>query len=272
MLKRIYLEISDYCNLSCSFCTSSRKNKTMMSLDNFKLIVDKIKGYANELYLHVLGEPLIHPNIIEMIEYAKDSFNVQITTNGRLINKIEQDLVNSGFSRMNISLNSSLDLDESRLVDYLNQITSFIEKVHKLNPNVSFNLRLWAYDSNDFKVELVEEYLEKHYGIKLEKRNNTRLKERVILTYEKEFEWPSLNNPYYSDKGKCLGIKTHISILSNGDVGVCCLDTLCDSKLGNIYHDDLGDILNSPKALEIIKGFNDNKLVLDICKHCSYHD
>ncbi|MBO5712538.1 MAG: hypothetical protein J6R47_06830, partial [Acholeplasmatales bacterium] len=77
MLKRIYLEISDYCNLSCSFCTSSRKNKTMMSLDNFKLIVDKIKGYANELYLHVLWEPLIHPNIIEMIEYAKDRFNVQ---------------------------------------------------------------------------------------------------------------------------------------------------------------------------------------------------
>lgn len=272
MLKRIYLEVSDYCNLSCSFCTSPRKNKTMMSLDDFKLIVDKIKGHASELYLHVLGEPLIHPNILDMIEYAKKYFKVQITTNGRLINKLEAGLINSGFSKMNISLNSALSLDNDELINYLNSIASFIDKVHKVSEEVSFNLRLWAYDSNDEKTKIIEHYLEQIYNVRLNGKENVRLRPRVILTYEREFEWPSLANPYYGDTGRCLGLKTHISILANGDVGVCCLDSLCDSKLGNIYNEELEDILSSKKVTSIIKGFNDNKLVLDICKHCSYHD
>ena len=271
MLKRIYLEISDYCNLNCDFCTSPRRNKTMMSFDNYKLIINKIKGYAKELYLHVLGEPLIHPNIIDMINYAKSFFSVQITTNGRLIGSIENELITSCFSRMNISLNSSLGLEEKELYSYLDSITSFIDKTHNVNKDASFNLRLWAYDRDNLKISLIERYLEDRYSIHLNGRKNTRLKERVILTYEKEFEWPNLNNSYYGDNGTCLGLKTHISILANGDVGVCCLDTLCDSKLGNIYDESLDSILNSQKAVDIIKGFNDNKLVLDICKHCSYH-
>ena len=95
MLKRIYLEISDYCNLSCKFCTSPRRNKNMLSLDNYKNIVNKINGHAKELYLHVLGEPLVHPYIFEMIDYASDFFNVNITTNGRLISKFYNQLINA---------------------------------------------------------------------------------------------------------------------------------------------------------------------------------
>ena len=115
MLKRIYLEISDYCNLNCKFCTSPRRNKTMLSLDDYKNIVNKINGYAKELYLHVLGEPLVHTYIFEMIDYDKDYFNVNITTNGRLIEKFNNKLIYAKISKMNISLNSSYDLDEINL-------------------------------------------------------------------------------------------------------------------------------------------------------------
>ena len=131
MLKRIYLEISDYCNLSCKFCTSPRRNKTMLSLDNYKNIVNKINGYAKELYLHVLGEPLVHPYIFEMIDYAKDYFKVNITTNGRLIYKFKDNLISSKISKMNISLNSSYDLDELALHKYLDEVNNFIADVLK---------------------------------------------------------------------------------------------------------------------------------------------
>ena len=272
MLKRIYLEISDYCNLACKFCTSPRRNKTMLSLDDYKNIVNKINGHAKELYLHVLGEPLVHPYIFEMIDYAKNYFNVNITTNGRLIEKNHHKLLKAKISKMNISLNSSYDLDKDKLNSYLSSITSFIDDKQKHDESIVFNLRLWAYDLNNTHTKTIIEYLEDYYRIKIENKNNLRLRPKVILTFEDSFDWPSLANPYNTDKGTCLGLKTHISILSNGDVGVCCLDTLCDSKLGNIFDSSLDEILNSSKAKEILKGFNDNKLILDICKHCTFHN
>ena len=272
MLKRIYLEISDYCNLSCKFCTSPRRNKNMLNLDDYKNIVNKINGHAKELYLHVLGEPLVHPYIFEMIDYASEYFNVNITTNGRLIKKLHNNLINAKISKMNISLNSSYDLDNNELFNYLSLITKFIDDKQQVDSNITINLRLWAYDLNDEHTKIIIEYLEKYYDIKIENKNNIRLKPKVILTFEDSFEWPNLNNPYNTDKGTCLGLKTHVSILSNGDVGVCCLDTLCDSKLGNIFDSSFDEIINSQKVKDIIKGFNDNKLVLDICKHCTYHN
>lgn len=271
MLKRIYLEISDYCNLNCKFCTSQRKNKTMLSLDNYKNIVNKINGHAKELYLHVLGEPLVHPYIFEMIDYAKDYFNVNITTNGRLIKKYNDKLLEAKISKMNISLNSSYDLNQNQLNDYLESITKFINDKQEIDDKIVFNLRLWAYDLNDMHTKIIIDYLMNYYNINIENKNNIRLKPRIILTFEGSFEWPSLTNPYNTDRGTCLGLKTHVSILSNGDVGVCCLDTLCDSKLGNILESTFEEIISSDKAKEVLKGFNDNKLILDICKHCTYH-
>ncbi len=272
MLKRIYLEISDYCNLACKFCTSPRRNKTMLNLDDYKNIVNKINGHAKELYLHVLGEPLVHPFIFDMIDYASSYFRVNITTNGRLINKHRDNLLKAKISKMNISLNSSYDLDDNELINYLTYVTDFIKSKQDLDENITFNLRLWAYNLNDNHTKTIIEYLENLYNVQIENKNNIRLKPRVILTFEDSFDWPSLNNPFNTDKGTCLGLKTHVSILANGDVGVCCLDTLCDSKLGNVLEESFEDIINSKKVKEILKGFNDNKLVLDICKHCTYHN
>jgi radical SAM protein with 4Fe4S-binding SPASM domain len=173
---------------------------------------------------------------------------------------------------MNIILNSSYDLNNNDLNQYLSSITKFIDDKQLCDSNIIFNLRLWAYNLNDEHTKYIIEYLESYYNIKIENKNNKRLKPKVILTFEDSFEWPNLNNPYNTDKGTCLGLKTHVSILSNGDVGVCCLDTLCDSKLGNILDSSFEEIINSSKAKEVLKVFNDNKLVLDICKHCTYHN
>lgn len=58
--KKIYIEITNKCNLKCSFCSLDNRMKKEMSLDQFELILQKIDKYTDYIYLHVKGEPLIH--------------------------------------------------------------------------------------------------------------------------------------------------------------------------------------------------------------------
>ena len=61
MLKKVYLEITDICNLSCSFCHKTLREKKFISEEEFSSLIPKIKPYTDYLYMHLMGEPLLHP-------------------------------------------------------------------------------------------------------------------------------------------------------------------------------------------------------------------
>ena len=79
--KKIYIEITNKCNLNCSFCSKTKKEKQEMSIEQFNEILNKIKDYTDIIYLHVKGEPLLHPKVIEFIKEAeKNNLKVNLTT------------------------------------------------------------------------------------------------------------------------------------------------------------------------------------------------
>ena len=83
---KIYVEITNYCNLHCSFCSMDYLPKKEMSIDEFKIVIDKIKNYTDNIYLHVKGEPLLHSRLDEILSICDDNrINVRITTNGTLL-------------------------------------------------------------------------------------------------------------------------------------------------------------------------------------------
>ena len=69
--KRVYIEITNVCNLKCNFCLPHNRKNRFMNFEEFKIILDKIKPYTNYIYLHVKGEPLLHPDIDKFIEDSK---------------------------------------------------------------------------------------------------------------------------------------------------------------------------------------------------------
>ena len=260
--KKIYIEITNNCNLNCTFCPKNSRPKKFIQLNEFKQILNKVKSYTNYLYFHVMGEPLLHPKINEFINLASSDFKVNITTNGYLIKRIEH---NNNIRQINISLHSYNSLYKSSLNDYLNNILEASEK--KKKNNTIINYRLWV--DSPYKKEIIS-YLENYYHKKIELKKGFKLKQNVFIEEDKEFIWPDLNNNIYNENGKCYGLKNHIGILVDGTVIPCCLDCNAKINLGNIFDDSLENILKQEKVLKMIKGFQENKKVEELCKHCNF--
>ena len=82
--KKVYIEITNVCNLKCSFCLEGRRKKEFIDIDRFEHIIKEIKNYTNLITLHVKGEPLLHPKLEQILEICKkNNIFVNITTKKR---------------------------------------------------------------------------------------------------------------------------------------------------------------------------------------------
>lgn len=259
--KKIYIETTNLCNLNCDFCIKNRRKKEIMTIQNFKIILSKIKNYTNYIYLHILGEPLLNPKLNEFILLASnEGFNINITTNGYLIDKIKD---NKNIRQVNISLHSFDVKYNVELKKYLNNIFDSVEELIKNDTYVS--LRLWV--KNKYSEDIINE-VNNYYKVNIIK--NTKIKENLFFNFEKQFIWPDLNNSYYNESGKCYGLTDHIGILVDGTIVPCCLDTLGIINLGNIFKEEIDEILNKKTVIKMIEEFKNNKKEMELCKHCNF--
>lgn len=259
--KKVYIETTNLCNLNCDFCIKNRRKKEIMTIQNFKIILSKIKNYTNYIYLHILGEPLLNPKLNEFILLASnEGFNINITTNGYLIDKIKD---NKNIRQVNISLHSFDVKYNVELKKYLNNIFDSAEELIKNDTYVS--LRLWV--KNKYSEDIINE-VNNYYKVNITK--NTKIKENLFFNFEKQFIWPDLNNSYYNESGKCYGLTDHIGILVDGTIVPCCLDTLGIINLGNIFKEEIDEILNKKTVIKMIEEFKNNKKEMELCKHCNF--
>ncbi len=271
--KKIYIEITNKCNLNCSFCIKDNRFKKEMSFKDFEIILQKIDKYTKYIYLHVKGEPLIHSNLDEILNLTK-KYNkfVNITTNGVLLKeKINILKKYDNIRQINLSLHS-----ENKKKSYIDDILNCVDELN----NVFIVYRFWTLKNNILDDRMLE-YLEKiklKYNIdessykKILEGNNIKIKENVYINKDKEFTWPSLENEYCRENGFCYGLRNQIGILVDGTITICCLDSFGISNLGNIFNDNLEEILKCDRVNKILNNFNERRAFLDICKHCSYKE
>lgn len=261
--KKIYIEITNGCNLNCNFCIKNERTTKYISLDEFKKILDKIKDYTDYLYFHVLGEPLLHPNINELINIASDNFKVNITTNGYLIDRIKN---NKNIRQLNISLHSFNDKYNVNIENYLNNIFDTIDTL--VNNGTYISLRLWVKNKYN---NIIVDYINKKYNANIDySLENNKVSKNIFIDKFHEFIWPDKKNNYYNEIGTCYGLIDHIGILVNGTIIPCCLDSRGEINLGNIYKEDLNDILKSDRVVRMVNGFKNNKKCEELCKHCKF--
>lgn len=271
--RKIYIEITNICNLNCSFCSKVNRKKEFMDINSFEEIIKKIKGYTDYVYLHVKGEPLLHLNIIDFINICeKYNLKVNLTTNGTLFPSLAENLSTcKNLNKINFSLHS-----ENNINNYCEKI---FESVEKLPDTITVIYRLWTLKDNqlDEKSTNIVEKIKKYYNLptetvdKIKKENNIKIKSTIYVDKDNEFEWPSLDR---NDEtaGYCYALKTQIAILVDGTVVPCCLDGNGIINLGNIKEKTLEEIINGKRFQELKKSFQERKPSEELCKKCRFKD
>lgn len=264
-MKRVYLEITNACNLDCPFCRYP-KGKQFMDLNDIENYLKQIKPYCNYIYLHILGEPLLHPDfnmILDLLD--KEDFNLQLVTNGVLLDKHKDILSHKCLRKLSVSVHS---------VNNLNIGKEYFETLNKLidtDTKTMIELRFYHKEvlSDDIQMYLKE--LEDKYDFRItSKLDSHRIKDNVFIYYQDLFRWPDMNDEIIGTDGTCHGAIDMIAINVNADVTLCCLDPKAINSIGNLKKNTLKDILESDKYLEYIESFRQHKIISELCKRCSY--
>lgn len=281
--KKVYIEITSVCNLACSFCPPTQRAKGLIKVDQFNHILDEIRPHTKYIYLHVKGEPLLHPRLHELLDaaYAK-GFRVNITTNGTLITKQRPKIIGKpAIRQMNFSLHSFDGHEGSENREkYLGDILDFVKD--EQNKNVIFSFRLWNLQrENQTEIDKRKnaetlEILEKEFNLpyKIEERvepgKGIKIASNVYLNQDHEFRWPSLLEKADEGKGFCHALRTHAGILVDGTVVPCCLDGEGVINLGNVHEQKFGDIVEGERATNLVDGFSRREAVEELCKKCGF--
>ena len=279
--KSVYIEITNICNLSCDFCPKTKRKCKFMDKDEFNHIIQEIKPFTNQIYFHLMGEPLLNENIEYFLEEsAKNDLKVNLTTNGTLLNKNTDKLISSDALRqVNISLHSFEANEKTlQLEEYIKNVTEFVNKASK---DIICSIRLWNIDNEDLKganglngdiLKMLEENLGLDFSLaeKLQEVNQLKLKDKVYLNMAEKFEWPDIEIASITEDVFCHALRNQMGVLVDGTVVPCCLDSEGNISLGNIFEKSLKEILESKRSTNIYDGFSKRKAVEDLCKKCGY--
>ena len=270
MYSRVYVEITNLCNRNCSFCPGTVRPGMQMHPEEFRRIAEKLTGVTQYLYYHLMGEPLTHPALPEMIRIASAlGFRSAITTNGTLLPDRGAGLIEAGVYKVNISVHSFEDGTEESYVNYIRGCLDFAAKA--ADAGVLVVLRLWNQGCdngrNDSTVELIGKVFPEPWKVS---PRGTRLREKVYLEYGDRFQWPDMQADDQGDQVFCYGLRDHFGILCDGTVVPCCLDREGAVALGNIFREEISDILASPRAKAMVQGFSCRKATEELCRKCGY--
>ena len=267
---RVYVEITNICNRSCSFCPKTTRAPGRMSLDEFTSVCNSLVGVTDYLYFHVMGEPLTHPDLPRFIEIASNlGFKCAITTNGTLIESRGEEIIAAGVYKVNLSVHSFEGEEGEKYLSYIESLAKFADFAS--DRGVLTVLRLWnkGFDGgmNDKTLEILKDRLpgEWKWGSR-----GARIRHKLHLEYGDRFAWPDMSCEDMGNSVFCYGLGDHFGILVDGSVIPCCLDHEGDITLGNIFESPISEILSSERARAIREGFEKRCAVEELCKRCGY--
>ncbi|MEE8807073.1 MAG: radical SAM protein [Lactimicrobium sp.] len=272
MIKRVYLEITNKCNLKCAFCARHHRAPENMSPAFFESLLPQVKNYTDYIYLHVQGEPLLHPDF-ETIMNLCDQYGmkVQLVTNGSLLYLHPSLLDHSSLRKLSVSLQSApfQNGDMNQLKDVLTQMMKQASAAE--HPTVE--IRFWRDDvlARDHAQKILQ-YLQDHYTfVPSVRKANYQIMPHVFVDFDNAFSWPGQEETVPCCKGRCHGAVDQIAILSDGTLVPCCLDYDGHIAFGNLHEASLAALLSSRRYLDMVKGIRSHMLVEPYCQQCTFH-
>ncbi len=271
MLKKAYVEITNACNLRCGFCRGTARGTRFMPPEDFRVIAGKLRPYTEYIYLHLLGEPLLHPQLEEILGLCGEmGFKVTVVTNGTLIGGAAGTLLSAeSLYKVCFSLHAfEANALPCTLGEYLSPILRFSRKAAE--KGVIAVLKLWnGGGENRLNGEILEE-ISRFFGAPLTPaRGGFAVKKNVYIDLADRFSWPDPGAEETPPRF-CMALRDQIGVLADGTAVPCCLDADGTLALGNLLTDGMEEILAAPHATGLVRGFSEGKAVYDLCRRCDF--
>lgn len=281
--RRAYVEISNVCNLKCDFCPTVERQSQVMDLIHFEKLAREIQPYVDEICLHLMGEPLGHPDFKGFVDVcARLDLKVNVTTNGTLITGPRREaLLDPVVRQVNVSVQSfEANFGDKDPAAYLSRVFAFTRDALQRRPDLYINYRLWDLDdpaAGSARNARVREAIEAEFGVSfadfkvdVRRRKGHRLTGRLSVHFDSRFTWPTPELPHRSKEGFCHGLSSHFGIHADGTLVPCCLDKEAAAALGNAFERPVAELLEAPKAVAMRDGFARGELVDDLCQRCTF--
>ena len=271
MYSRVYVEITNVCNMSCSFCHGHTRTPSFISERDFLRVLDELEEKTRYLYYHLMGEPLLHPDLPHFLSLAASrGFRSVITTNGTMLDVRGEELLNGGIYKVNVSVHSLEDECVETRERYLRSVLSFADRASRAG--VIVVLRLWnrGFDGglNDFVFQsLKQRFFDGEWA---ENTRGIRIRDKLHIEWGERFVWPDKDAPVQGESVFCYGLSDHFGILCDGTVVPCCMDSDGVINLGNVFKTSLEEILSSKRARAICEGFLKKRGTEELCRRCAY--
>jgi radical SAM protein with 4Fe4S-binding SPASM domain len=291
----LMIEPANACNLRCPACPtgSGKMNRParLMSLSEFKGIIDQVKGNVSEIYLWNYGEPFLNPDLLSMIAYATQvGIKVIISTNGAFFKSEEFcfKLVQSGLDHMVICIDGNdqetiskyrVGLDFNKVIEGFRFIKAVKKRLNTNTPKVEFQLILMKTNEhlrNSIKqlaIDLgADIYCEKALNLYSKDSDFYKLAEGLLPNdlslscyYRKEDGTLELKG---SIPNKCSFIQFMAVINSDGTVVPCCYDLYSDYIMGNVFHTSLKYIWKNNKYRDFRNQIKMDRKSIPMCIAC----
>ena len=240
-----------------------------MPLKTFETAAAQAGELAAVIFLHLLGEPFMHPRLPEILgACSRLGLKVNLVTNGVLLDKFGPEIFNEKcLTQISISLHALSQLSPALRGQSLRRLTDF---ALGKPPGLIVSFRLRGTPGDPFVKETKAAILESLTleGVYEQVRDGLKLREGVYLNFGSIFDWPG--GPGGRQKKGCLGLRHHFGILSDGRVVPCCADFDGALALGNIKERPLAAILDSPEALALRDSIAGKTPMPGYCASCGF--
>jgi radical SAM protein with 4Fe4S-binding SPASM domain len=293
----MFIEPTNQCNFKCRFCPESFDDYTetvggraYMDFALFERIVAQIRelGRLKVLRFYMLGEPLLHPDLVRMIKLAVDSGisdRTELTTNATALTEAKsRALLESGLDYLRVSIYAAHQDRNERVTQSKIPITRIYENVKTFR-----RLRDEAHRSQPFLyVKMIDScsgeenqaFLDMYQPLAdecvLEKPMNWNgYENRDLLgaAYTDGAEKKTLDaTELYPFRKQVCPFPFYTAVINaNGDVTACCVDWNKKTCIGNIKEATLGEVWRGDRAREFRRmHLEGRRHENESCRNCTY--
>jgi len=285
----ITIEPTNLCDQKCPVCETGagilNRPRGMMSLENFKKIIDKIYPHTNTIMFYFMGEPFLNKDAYEMIKYAK-SKDIFITccTNGNFVDG--KKLIDSEIDEVSFQIGGATQETHQiyrvngSLEKILTNIKLAVKRKKETKAKTEIVLGFIIMRHNEYQIadfwELVKE-LEVDRGEVISPCVRDFEQGKIFLTKDKKywlydknaFEKEGILKPKDPLKNSCWWIWHSLVITWDGNIVPCCRDPKAQYIMGNILKEDLKDIWNNKKYRVFRRQILTNQKQVPICELCT---